>query len=224
MSTTKIAPVFAKAAAAAKVPGVCSGNLEVENTNLKKENAELRLEVASLRAKNALLNKRKATSSVSAVAKKVKTDVQRKKLFEKWAKAAERNAKKHKLHNPYGEDHCPVEVKETIPWSRAEFDDIFGGKGIKMQPTPENKPTSTITVIRFNDYQSIQNLFGEASISETNFEVQQWRQRNFCKPFKMCDSRATLKHLEVEYNESKQTLKLVFGLQTNDTANGDEDW
>jgi regulator of replication initiation timing len=217
--SAKIANVFTMAAAAAKVPGASGNDLQAENTKLKKENASLTKEVTSLRAENALLKKRKATSDVSQpVAKKAKTAGQRKKLFEKWAKACERNSKKHKIHNGCVEDdYYKVEVKETTPWGKADFDDIFGGKGgTTIQPTPENKPTSTITVIQFSDYQSIQNLFGEASISEANFEVQLWRQRSFCKSFKMCDASATLKKLEVEYNKSKQTLKLVFGLQTAD--------
>lgn len=30
-----------------------------------------------------------------------------------------------------------------------EFQSIFGGKGTLIQPTPENKPKSTVTIIEF---------------------------------------------------------------------------
>lgn len=40
-----------------------------------------------------------------------------------------------------------IKIDEVLEPS--EFEAIFGGKGVLIQPTPQNKPKSTVTIIEF---------------------------------------------------------------------------
>jgi len=191
------------------------GALIAENSKLKKEVAVLKKENEELKRENAdLKRKRKASDLPNEPSKKAKTPAQRKKLFEKWAKALVRESSKSKITNGFSEDPYTVIVKETTPWSMSDFESIFGGKGTKIQPTPDNKPTSQITILKFETYESIQELFGDANIPVDGYKAQSWRQRNFCKSYRQGDLNAELTWLEVHYNKSKQTLQLNFHMKT----------
>jgi len=180
---------------------------------------ELRSQVRLLTSQNNALKrelantkKRAALSTTAAPpAKKAKTAGQKKKLFEKWAKALMRESKKQKITNGgFGPDIVDVKVKETTPLCDADFHDLFDGYGTKVQPTPENKPTSVTTILRFTDYDSIRDFFaaagGGANIPEAGYEVQLWRRRNFEKSYKVGLRGATLDMMKVNYNRSKQAL------------------
>lgn len=216
MASVKVAPFFLPKQSQPQGKGT---DLKQENEVLKKENTSLKKEVQTLKLQVSELknNKRKADSSTAAPpAKKAKTPAQRKKLFEKWAKAAKRASSKHKITNPCGGESFKAEVKETIPWTPTDFESIFGAaNGAKIQPRPDNKPTSQITIIRWSDFEGIKALFGDVELSESDYTVQIWRSRSFRKSFKADDAPSDLKSLEVEYNKSKQTLKLNFGMHTN---------
>lgn len=204
--SSKIAPVFTIAAAAASSDPLVA-ELRQENAALRKENAALKKEIASL------TKKRKASdSSASEPSKKAKTPAQRKKLFEKWAKALARESAKTKLTNVcwgFNESYS-VSIKETTPWSVGDFQSVFGGKGNKIQPTKDNKPTSTITILEFNDMESIKDLFGDAAIEQDGYQVSQWRSRNFQKSYKCGELPAKIDGLQVHFNKSKLTLMLQF--------------
>ncbi|PAV21319.1 hypothetical protein PNOK_0394600 [Pyrrhoderma noxium] len=43
----------------------------------------------------------------------------------------------------------------------AEFDAIFKNKGLLIQPTPYNKPTSTVTIIEFHSSYDVESVFGK---------------------------------------------------------------
>ena len=192
------------------------GELIAENSKLKKEVAALKKENEELKRENAALKskKRKATDlSLNEPSKKAKTPAQRKKLFEKWAKALARESGKSKITNAFGGDPYTVIVKETIPWTMPDFESIFGGQGgTKIQPTPENKPTSQTTILFFETYDKIKELFGDACIPSDGYKAQSWRQRNFCKSYRQGDLNAELQSLQVHYNKSKQTLQLYFDM------------
>jgi hypothetical protein len=51
-----------------------------------------------------------------------------------------------------------VTVKETTPWMVADFESMFAGQGVKIQPTPSNKPTSQITILEFGTFADIEKL------------------------------------------------------------------
>ena len=43
----------------------------------------------------------------------------------------------------------PKTIKIDEVWEQSEFEAIFSGKGTLIQPTPDNKPKSTVTIIYF---------------------------------------------------------------------------
>jgi hypothetical protein len=198
-----------------------------------------------LKAENALLKKRKASPAVDSTTEdapsgpatkkrktvedpssgpstqKLKTPGQRKKLFEKWSKAAIRESSKHKITNGgYGGELYTVTVKETTPWMVADFQSMFAGQGVKIQPTPENKPTSQITILEFRTFADIEKLFAEcggaASISQDGYKAQSWRSRSFSKSYRNGDLTAELQKLQVHWNKSKLSMHLLFTLETTD--------
>ena len=211
-----------KAKAAAAATSTSGASLEVKMLRrqvktLTAENEKLKKEVASLRKRAASTPSTAAPSS-----KKAKTAGQKKKLFEKWAKALIRESKKHKINNAYGCEPYEVTVKDTGVWSPEEFASIFGGHGTKIQPTPDNKPTSVITILRFSEFDDVKNFFadvgGMTGLSETGYEVQIWRQRSFQKSFKCRDADAKLVGMDVHYNKSKHALSFVFLLEMQEEA------
>lgn len=44
---------------------------------------------------------------------------------------------------------APKTIKIDDVLEVAEFESMFAGKGTQIQPTPDNKPKSTVTIIRF---------------------------------------------------------------------------
>ena len=209
-------------------PSLDTKKLAREIKSLKTENERLKKEVSELRKRAA------ATPPVAASApKKTKTAAQKKKLFEKWAKALARESKKHKIHNhvagfsySYGDTSSlyEVTVKDAGVWSPEEFNAIFGGYGTKIQPTPDNKPASVITVIQFGSASSVQSFFKEAggvTLLQDGYEVQLWRQRSFQKSYKEGNRDSLLVGMKAHYNRSKQTLQLVFTLELDDEGFGD---
>lgn len=192
--------------------------LKEENQRLKTGNEQLKKRVDELEKEVAELSKKRKASDTGAggVAKKAKTPAQRKKLFEKWHKSLQRGSAKSKVTNSWGGDIYSVEVKETTPWTPVEFESIFGGKGKKVQPLPDNKPTSQITILRFEDYAAVNELFSGANLAKSGYKVQQWRQRNFQKSYKQGDAESEILCMEVHYNKSKQTLVLKFSMATTD--------
>ena len=192
-----------------------------ENAALKQENAALKTENTKLKAEITSLKKRNAGSDTAAGAppkKKGKTPAQIKKLFEKWSKALTRESAKKKLNNPAG-DLYTVTIKETIPWTVDDFANLFSG-GTKIQPLPDNKPTSQITIMSYPNVESVQQLFGNVEIAADGYTVQNIRQRNFSKSYKRGDDPAKLRVLEVHYHKSKQTLQLHFGMEHVDEFAG----
>jgi regulator of replication initiation timing len=191
-----------------------------ENTKLKKEVETLKKENQALRKENEDLKRKRKTSTSDSgnepASKKCKTPMQRRKLFEKWAKALVRESSKSKITNGFGANPYSATVKETTPWTKADFESIFAGHGTKIQPTPEHKPTSQITILRLDTFEQIQRLFADAEIKQEGYSVQAWRSRNFSKSYKAGMYQGFVKHLDVVFHKSKGTMQLEFGMETND--------
>ena len=246
MSNSKVAPVFLVASQQSENQTNNADNIDNDNSNsnidnmesLRAENTQLKQEMDALKKENQALKKevaelskkRKAPETAASggaatmppASKKAKTPAQRKKLFTKWSKALERLSAKEKITNAWGGDTYKTTIKETTPWSQADFDSVFGGYeatgGVKIQPRPDFKPTSQITLLHWKSGEQVQSLFGKDDngnqiVSQTGYQVQTWRSRNFCKSYKTGMASADLKGLQVEYNKSKQTLKLLFDME-----------
>lgn len=59
-----------------------------------------------------------------------------------------------------GEEPKVARIDEVI--EEAEFDTIFEGKGVHIQPTPTNKPTSTIIIKEFVCILDARTIFHQA--------------------------------------------------------------
>ncbi|THH11914.1 hypothetical protein EW145_g342 [Phellinidium pouzarii] len=57
-------------------------------------------------------------------------------------------------------DTKKVDIDEVVEAEDSEFHAIFDGKGILIQPTPTNKPTSTVTIKEYTA-QDVEDLFGK---------------------------------------------------------------
>lgn len=222
VAMSKVAPLFVAPAAAACMAAsdVAKDDSEKTVEHLNKENADLRRNNIALQINKEGLQseittlKRKLTENAEqSPTKKPKTATQVKKLFDKWNKALRRQSAKSKLSDPSHRDHYSVVVKEGTAWSMADFLSVFDNKGgTKIQPTPENKPTSAMTILAFPNAESIKSLFG-SELDVHDYMIQIFRQRSFCKVYKLCDEPAELMNLHVNYNKSKRTLELHFGLE-----------
>jgi hypothetical protein len=179
---------------------------------LTEENQTLKIEVASLKKRLA-----EAAAAGAPPSKKSRTAGQKKKLFEKWSKALMRESKKHKVfYDMCAPDAYNITIKDTNLWTQTEFHDLFDGHGEKIQPLPDNKPTSVITVVLFRGFKNVDSLFedvgGGANINETGYEVQLWRKKRFGGCYKYDTADARMHEMEIRYNKSKQTLSLVFSM------------
>eukprot|EP00588_Corethron_pennatum_P026343 CAMPEP_0194338624 /NCGR_PEP_ID=MMETSP0171-20130528/80226_1 /TAXON_ID=218684 /ORGANISM="Corethron pennatum, Strain L29A3" /LENGTH=214 /DNA_ID=CAMNT_0039102829 /DNA_START=163 /DNA_END=804 /DNA_ORIENTATION=- len=185
--------------------------LRQEVKTLTDENAALKREVSQL-------HKRASTGGGGASTKKARTAGQKKKLFERWVKALHRESKRHKINNAFGCEPFSVALADTGRWSPEDFAEIFSGAGEKIQPTPSNKPTSVITVLRFGSYEDVSSFFSgaEATIPRDGYEAQIWRRRNFNKSYKNCDAPAELSGMDVHYNKSKHSLSFQFSMELKD--------
>lgn len=215
-STQSGTPTKAKKASTSKDPAPASP-LSVDDDALETE--MLRKQVKALTKENAALKKEVAElrkgASAAAAAPLAKSGAQKKKLFQKWAKSLQSGNKKLRIPN-FGEDFAyKLTVKYGCVLPPGEFEELFGGKGTKIQPTPSCKPTSVITIIRFKGFTSIKTLFSDndVNISEGEYEAQIWR-----KGYKYGFTAARLVDLDVVYNKSKQSLS--FDVSMNCTGEG----
>lgn len=153
-------------------------------------------------------------TAAAASSKLAKTPNQRKRLFEKWARAAARESSKCWLAPFDAQVGYDVTVAETLNWTPHDFEAMFGhSNGTKIQPTPEQKPRSLTTILKYNNYEEIKELFGDAKIPKTGYIARAIKMRNVER---CCDWNGILNELEVHYNKSKLTLQLKFKFITGD--------
>jgi hypothetical protein len=75
------------------------------------------------------------------------------------------------------------------------FHSLFDGKGTKIQPTKENKPTSVVTIINFT-WEQLKHFLGEFAPARGGHECQLWvKGRNFMRLEKSERERRTLNRL-----------------------------
>ncbi|KAJ7193382.1 hypothetical protein GGX14DRAFT_589424 [Mycena pura] len=93
------------------------------------------------------------STAASSKAEEKKRKMQVKKIFDRLKKECKSDAVKFQ--------GGPKSIKFEEVLEQSEFDGLFAGKGRLIQPTPANKPKSTVTIIEFNTPTHIQNLFGD---------------------------------------------------------------
>ncbi|KAI0034978.1 hypothetical protein K488DRAFT_83440 [Vararia minispora EC-137] len=103
------------------------------------------------------------------------------------------------------------QVKFDEVLEQAEFDALFKGRGILIQPTPTNKPTSTVTIIELSGAQA-EMLFGEGNAKVDQLKGTAWTiggGPRFAKSEKIGTVDVKIDALEIQYshNTMKCTLK-----------------
>ena len=108
-------------------------------------------------------------------------------------------------------DMYNITIKESTAWSPTEFHTLFDGHGQLIQPLPNNKPRAVVTILRFNTYEEVRQLFqylGDgAEIDEYGYEVKLCR-----KSMQYDTAEARIHELEVHYNKTRQALQFVFSM------------
>ena len=185
--------------------------LRRENNQLRQANEALRKENEALKSE---IQKRKTEDALwgAKPSRKGRTAKSRKRLFEKWTKMLVRETSKTRLTVCYNtcSEFFTVRIKDDTPWSVEDFESIFGDKGSVIQPTPENKPKSRMTIVEFKDMQSIQEIFGDATIHQHGYTFDLWQKGNFSKSCKLHDHPAEIRRLHVQFDRSRLTLTLEF--------------
>ena len=86
-------------------------------------------------------------------------------------------------------------VKFDEVLEKAEFDALFKGHGTLIQPTPHNKPKSTVTIIEFNGNQA-DSFFSEAGAKLDTLKGTRWTIGGTSLPlFSLYKARADLRCL-----------------------------
>ncbi|KAL1672563.1 hypothetical protein EV122DRAFT_271520 [Schizophyllum commune] len=133
----------------------------------------------------------------------------------------------------------PKTIKFDEVLAPADFEGLFGGKGTLIQPTPQNKPKSTVTIISYTAGQVADLFEGELKALKGNrWTVGGLPTRNFGGgffgggPMTMSKSRktgacdVTVLGLEVSY--SKNNMKCTLKFDVNEVGGGsggyEDDW
>ncbi|KAF7367765.1 hypothetical protein MSAN_00840600 [Mycena sanguinolenta] len=93
-----------------------------------------------------------ATAS-SSKAEEKKRKMQIKKIFDRLKKECKSEAVKFQ--------GTAKSIKFDEVLEQAEFETLFSGKGILIQPTAQNKPKSVVTIIEFTTAAHLQSFFGD---------------------------------------------------------------
>ncbi|TBU33523.1 hypothetical protein BD311DRAFT_794307 [Dichomitus squalens] len=138
-----------------------------------------------------------------------------------------KDEKKHKAHIKKIFDHLKKEcrsekvkfqgtpksirIEEIMEY--ADFEAIFKGKGVLIQPTPDNKPKSTVTIIEFRSKDQLKELFGDQIETLKGFNWSRGGFPHFEKSYKLGQCNVEVTHLEVSYSKNGMKCALKFEVQ-----------
>ncbi|KAF7979017.1 hypothetical protein HWV62_43989 [Athelia sp. TMB] len=91
----------------------------------------------------------------------------------------------------------------------AEFESMFSGKGTQIQPTPNNKPKSTVTIISFNKPQ-VAALFGDELKALKGKVWSRGGGPSFAKSLKLGTCDVEIQSLEVNYSKNGMKCSMKF--------------
>jgi len=155
------------------------------------------------------------TASAKAEEKKKKAQI--KKIFDRLKKECKSDGVKFQ--------HQCLTIKFDEVMTAEEFDAIFGGKGTLVQPRPDNKPTSTVTIIQFNNQEQIQELFGDElkplkgnkwSVGGQPIRVGSGGGRSFSKSQKIGPCDVEIRSLETTFSKNGLKCTLKFDIAQSD--------
>ena len=118
----------------------------------------------------------------------------------------------HRHYHQFQHNRYKVTVKDDCKcWTPAEISDLFGGHGEKIQPTPWNKPKSTVTIIRFDSYAKVKDFFAHVgSDIDEEYEVQLWRKPDCGAIYQYDTVDSKMWQMEVHYSKRQKALSLTF--------------
>ncbi|RDB27296.1 hypothetical protein Hypma_004311 [Hypsizygus marmoreus] len=174
-------------------------------------------------------------SAASTKAEEKKRKMQVKKIFDRLKKECRLDACKFQ--------GAPKTIKFDEVYEQSEFQTLFSGKGTLIQPTPENKPKSVVTIIHFSTPAQLEAFFGdELKALKGNI----WSRggmparafgagfggfgSTFTKSVKQGACDVTIRSLEVNYSKNNMKCSLKFevaqvgGYDDLDYDSDDSDW
>ncbi|KAF9517716.1 hypothetical protein BS47DRAFT_1339244 [Hydnum rufescens UP504] len=148
-------------------------------------------------------------------AEEKKTKMQLKKIFDRLKKECKSPTCKFQGSSK------TIKFDEVL--EKSEFDTLFmGGVGTVIQPTPQNKPTSTVTIIRFHGAAQLEALFGGEL---KPLKGEKWSiggGPSFAKSLKLGACDVDIDDLEISY--SKNTMKATLKFEVSEVGGAARDF
>lgn len=104
----------------------------------------------------------------------------------------------------------PKTIKIDEVWEQSEFEAIFSGQGTLIQPTPNNKPKSTVTIIHFKTKAQVEEFFGNEL---KDLRGNRWTRGggpHFAKSLKQGPCDVQINSFEVNYSKNGMKCSLKF--------------
>ncbi|KAH9922709.1 uncharacterized protein B0H18DRAFT_1016550 [Fomitopsis serialis] len=144
-----------------------------------------------------------AASTTKAEDKKRK--LQLKKIFDRLKKECKSDSVKFQGTSK------TIKFDEVLEYD--EFQSIFGGKGTLIQPTPENKPKSTVTIMEFRNMAAIEDLFGDEVKALKGTSWSRGGGPYFAKSIKQGTVDVNIVRLDVNYSKNGMKCSLKFEVE-----------
>ncbi|KAJ7233611.1 hypothetical protein B0H12DRAFT_168183 [Mycena haematopus] len=169
-----------------------------------------------------------AASTSSRKAEEKKHKMQVKKIFDRLKKECKSDSVK------FQGSAKSIKFDEVL--EPAEFEALFSGKGLLVQPTPQNKPKSVVTIIEFNTAAHLQSFFGDelkplkgnlwsrGGVPTRGFGFFGGGGGGFSKSIKQGTVDVSIRSAEISY--SKSSLKCTLKFEVGQVGGGgyDSDW
>ncbi|KAF9007855.1 hypothetical protein BDQ17DRAFT_1350092 [Cyathus striatus] len=103
----------------------------------------------------------------------------------------------------------PKTVKFDEVFEHSEFENIFNGKGVVTQPTPTNKPKSTVTIIEFDKEKALE-FFGDEFKGLTGNIWSRGGRASFLRSQMLGTTEVKINKLLVTYSQNSMKCSLKF--------------
>ena len=172
---------------------------------LTKENAELQKKRKDPPPNTKSLPK---VSNPTAV-KKAKMSAQRKRLFEKWIRSFNRELMKRKFTGYVGSFSVPI--VDTSEWTKAEFEEMFRGKGTLIQTLSDCPSASSLMVVKFS-YDELNQFFDDVAIPRQGYQARLFSNRGFLKSSYCGTVECKLDSMDASWDKANLSVTISFNL------------
>ncbi|KIJ53574.1 hypothetical protein M422DRAFT_25416 [Sphaerobolus stellatus SS14] len=175
--------------------------LELENQLSEQEPAAKRAKTSATPAMSAV------PAAATSKADEKKHKIQVKKIFDRLKKECKSPALKFQ--------GTSKQIKIDEVYEHAEFEALFNGQGTLIQPTPQNKPKSVVTIIHFNSAQ-VSAFFGDAMKELKGTMWSRGGGPSFSKSVKLGTCDVQISSLELSYSKTGMKCALKFEVEQLD--------